>query len=408
MAVAELFLAAVVLVGMTSCHPFSSIQDREEQIPKSDKAFGASLCSFSVDLYKQVVGHGNATTKNTFFSPLSIASVLGMLLGGSGGATARQIESALHVDGASVHRQFHEYGSRLRSRQSKVTLRCANRLYSDVQYAIHEKYRNLLRDFYNSSVESVELRNAPDVVRNKINKWVEKQTASKIKNLIKPGSIRKSSTLLLVNAIYFKAQWKTEFNPQETLTGLFFGESKETSIQMMSGLEESFNRHLDEDLDVDAIDVPYVGEDLSMLILLPERNDGLADLERKLTGPKLKRLIHQMAPMRTVLSMPKFRLEWEAKLVDALKAIGIRDLFTGSADLSGISGQKGLKVSQFFHKAFIEVNEKGTEAAAASTAVLRVSAEKDRLFYSVDHPFLFVIRCRNGEVPLFIGSVRDL
>ncbi|EPY72526.1 serpin peptidase inhibitor, clade B-like protein [Camelus ferus] len=273
-----------------------------------------------------------------------------------------------------------------------------------------QEYMDNVKKLYLASVESADFANAPEESRKMINSWVERQTNEKIKNLFPKDSIDSSTVLVLVNAIYFKGQWHQKFKEENTVKEKFWL-SKDTSksVQMMKETN-TFNFTSLEDMQVKILEIPYKGEELSMMLLLPNEVDGLQKLEDKLTAEKLLEWTssQNMWKSQVDLHLPRFKVEETYDLKAILVALGVVDAFNSQkADFSGMTRKNNLVVSKALHKSFVEVNEEGTEAAAAtgiSTGIGITSAPRYERFHC-DHPFLFFIRHNKTNSILFLGRV---
>ncbi|XP_006837602.1 PREDICTED: serpin B3 [Chrysochloris asiatica] len=386
-----------------------------------DSLSEANTC-FGIDLYQQM-----RTSKdgNIFFSPLSISSALSMVYLGGKNNTALQMEKVLHFDdvtgnseaGATkeqvakadnVHPQFQKLLTELNNPTDAYEMNIANRLYAEESYQFLQEYLNGTKKFYLSCAESVDFVNAAEKNRKKINDWVAQQTHEKIKELLPEGSLTESTILVLVNAIYFKGQWDQEFN-QDNTTEEKFWLNKETSksVQMMKQ-SKSFNLVFLEDEQAKVLEIPYKGKDLSMFILLPNEVDGLKKIEDTLTAEKL---LTWMSPSSMVKShvdlyLPRFKVEDKYGLNDMLKALGMVDAFSPQdADFSGMMGSQGLMISKVLHEAFVDVNEEGTEAAAATGIEIVPTSFPIYQEFHCDHPFLFFIKHKETNSILFFGRI---
>ncbi|TKS74948.1 Leukocyte elastase inhibitor [Collichthys lucidus] len=325
---------------------------------------------------------------NIFVSPLSISSALAMVYLGAKGDTATQMAKALSFSSRSgVHADFETLNADINSPSASYILKLANRLYG-------ENTANFLP-------------------KKEINTWVEQQTENKIKDLLKPGTVSTMTRLVLVNAIYFKGNWMDPFDPADTKEMSFetYKDGKKR-VQMMYQIGEFPYKYIPE-IGLQILELPYVGE-LSMFILLPEKTengpDPLLMLEKKLTRANLEEWTKRgnMYNHKVHVHLPKFKLEKNYKLNDPLAKLGMTYVFwSGKADLSGMKGDKTLFLSTVAHKAFVEVNEVGTEAAAATE-----ESDDDMGFidpipqvahFTADHPFLFFIRHDKTKSILFLG-----
>ncbi|XP_058031307.1 serpin B3-like [Ahaetulla prasina] len=378
--------------------------------------------NFTVDFLKRI--EEEQPNKNIFFSPLSISAALGMVSYGAKGNTAAEMRKVLHFDKITEsrtstnllvqcdkpggpHNQFKELLSAINQPAKNYTLSIANRLYGSNVYEFLEQYLRCIKELYNAELERVDFDNAVEEARKKINSWVESQTNGKIKDLLPLNSLDQNTALVLVNAIYFKGKWMRQFNPKDTHEADFWT-SKEHSkkVQMMAQIDK-FNYAKITNPPMEVLELLYDKGDLSMFIFLPDKNGTTKEIARQFTYEKFQEWTSSTSMQKTVIRilLPKFKLEEKYLLKPTLSEMGMKDVFnSGKADLSGISGHRDLVVSQVHHKAYVEVNEEGTEAAAATgVVVVPLSAQMARQVI-VDHPFLFFIRNATKYL-LFAGQV---
>uniref|UniRef100_L7LQN0 Putative tick salivary serpin n=1 Tax=Rhipicephalus pulchellus TaxID=72859 RepID=L7LQN0_RHIPC len=380
---------------------------------KATNPLGYSLLHFSVDLYKQLTRKSDHSSGNIFYSPFSISAALSMALAGARNTTAKQLADVLHVDSEEVHKHFSDFISKLPGYAPDVKLHVANRMYSEKTFPVLDSYLSILRDCYGSTIESVDFRNNFENVRRQVNAWVEQATQSKIRDLIQPGSVDSLTTLILVNAIYFKGLWKSQFNKNHTRPSDFHLDSNSKTLVDMMYQKSDFGMAHNMALEATALEIPYRGGKTSMVVLLPDKIDGLSALEETLSAEKLTQVFMDLQHYTNVkLYLPRFKFEHMIYLKQTLAAMGIEELFSlASADLRGISADGNLFATEVVHKAFVEVNEEGTEAAAATAVVMGFGCSASRVIerkFIVDHPFMFLIRSRYPDVILFMGSVRRL
>ncbi|XP_065291839.1 ipis-1-like [Dermacentor albipictus] len=373
---------------------------------------GDSVLNFAVDLYHQLSPKG-VHKENIVFSPFSISAALSMALGGARNRTAKEMSAVLRVDGKQIHNHFSDFLSKLPSYAADVKLHIANRMYCEQTFPVLDSYLALLRDSYGATIESVDFRNDHENIRRQVNGWVERATESKIRNLLPEGSVNAFTTLILVNAIYFKGFWKSQFNRDATRSSDFHLDSKNKKLVDMMYRKDRYSMARSEELGVTALEIPYRGGKTSMVVLLPNDVEGLSNLEERLTAPKLAKLLNNLGGFADVeLCLPKFKLEQAIGLKETLQEMGINDFFSSEADLSGISEKENLSASDVVHKAFVEVNEEGTEAAAATAVVMldccMSSMPPQTYKFVADRPFMFLIRSCDPDLVLFMGSVRDL
>ncbi|KAH7973219.1 leukocyte elastase inhibitor A isoform X2 [Rhipicephalus sanguineus] len=374
---------------------------------------GDSVLNFALDLYGQLKPK-DGRKGNVFFSPFSISAALSMALGGARNKTAKELSTVLRVpDGAQIHNHFSDYFSKLQFYAADVKLHIANRMYCEQTFPVLESYLSLLRDSYSATIESVDFRNDYETVRLKANAWVERATESKIKDLLPGGSVNAKTTLILINAIYFKGLWASQFRTDATQPSDFHLDSKNKKQVDMMYHKDRYCTGRSKELDVEALEIPYRGGKTSMVILLPNEVEGLSKLEKRLTASKLGNLLENLRGFFDVeLYLPKFKLEQAINLKGVLKEMGIKDFFSSDAELSAICEKDKLTASDVVHKAFVEVNEEGTEAAAATAVMMAAcclsSTPPQTYKFIVDRPFMFVVRSHDPDVVLFMGSVRDL
>ena len=300
-------------------------------------------------------------------------------------------------------------------KSADVQLDLANKLWIHKEYKIKETFENILKRYFQITVDKVDFQSNAEQIRLQINEWVAQKTQQKIQNLLNKGSLNKLTRLVLVNAIYFKGDWQLPFEGTSTRKQMFHKNNKENKLVDMMTQEEKFQFTSDQALEVKAIQLPYKNSSLSMRIILPNKVDGLAKLENSLNFEKLQALIldnRRYEKVDVKLSLPKFKLELNFPLKSCLMELGMVDMFDiHSSDLSGISGEKDLFISDAVHKAFINVDEEGTEAAAATAMMIMLNCafvQKKVEVFKVDHPFMFCICDENIRSILFMGKVADI
>jgi len=359
---------------------------------------------FALDLYQQI----RTEPGNLFFSPYSISTALAMTYAGARGETAVQMAQALrfNLDETALHHAFGQLEAMLNEIEQigDIQLSVANALWPHVSYEFLPDYLALLENYYGTSVTAVDYAQT-EAVRQMINQWVEKKTADKIKNLVPPGALDALTRLVLVNAIYFKGNWANQFNPDVTEKQPFRLAAGETVDVPLMRRTTEFGYAERDDLQILAL--PYTGHDLSMIVLLPREIVGLAALEKKLTPANLARWTDRLWPTEVVVLFPKFKLTFDVTLNGELQEMGMVDAFSlGRANFSGMDGTSELYIGVVLHKAFVEVNEEGTEAAAATAVVMVAkSLPQPPPVFRADRPFLFLIRENSTGSILFLGRV---
>ena len=372
---------------------------------------------FTLDLYQVLQKDDKFTDQNIFYSPSSISIALAMTFMGARGDTAKQMSEALHWEAMTsdqLHDQQRHFLDALQeSNDEGNELLAANRLFVQKSLTIEQEFLEGTKRFYNAEMALTDYQKDPEGARKEINDWVENKTKENIKNLIPEGIIDSSTKLTLVNAIYFKGIWQNEFDQRATRPKDFFvSKKKKVKVKMMK-LKTNF-KHIANvgELGCQLVELPYQGEDLSMLILLPQDKYGLTSVEASLTHDKLQKAIAltQVQPSGEVkVYLPRFNMTQEFQLNELLAKMGVTDMFNANkADFTGIS--PGLFVTHAIHKAFVEVNEKGTEAAAATAVVMSRSksppggSAKIPVFCA-DHPFLFLLCHKKSGGILFMGRM---
>ena len=362
--------------------------------------------TFAADLYAELRGKEG----NLFFSPYSISSALAMTYGGARGNTATQMADVLHFDlpGQRLHAAYRGLMTHLNSQQRKGSLRLnvANALWAQKDYRFLPEFTKLCKDNYGAGLQELDFAHALEAARTTINDWVEKKTEGKIKDLIPPGAIGPLTRMVLTNAIYFKGDWQHKFKEAATRDARFWTSAAEGADVPTMHQVDSFGYRDAGDCQV--LEMPYMGGGQSMVVLLPKERDGLAAFEEKLTSERLADLTAGIRYERVNVSLPKFTFTSSFSLGAALKSLGMLDAFApGAADFSGMTGSRDLFIGAVIHKAFVDVYEEGTEAAAA-TAVMMVGTAfrpQEPKVFKADHPFVFVIRDRRTGAVLFMGRV---
>ncbi|CAG9854047.1 unnamed protein product [Phyllotreta striolata] len=348
--------------------------------------------------------------KNIFFSPISIHAVLAMASQGSGGKTQKAFTDALQVPSISTLAQgYQDAMTKLNSVQD-VTLHMANKIYLKESYSLKDAFRKTVSDNFFSEVQSINFEENAAAAKT-INTWVEDKTNNKIQDLIKPDDVDKTTRLVLVNAIYFKGKWAEPFKPSETQTEKFYLNDNDTIDVSMMHIKKKFFYKNDESLDAKVLELPYTNKDLSMIVILPNKRNGIDELEAKLANYDLSNITADMYKPEVIVALPKFKIEATIQLNDPLTELGLGEIFSDSADFSGmLNSPEELKVSKVIQKAFIEVNEEGAEAAAATglKVIMKRSLDISPIEeFKCDRPFfvIFIFRHQPISNVLFKGKI---
>ncbi|XP_009999203.1 PREDICTED: ovalbumin-related protein X-like [Chaetura pelagica] len=378
----------------------------------------AANSEFAFDIYKELKVHH--VNDNIFCSPLSIIAALAMVYLGARGNTEYQMEKVLHFDkiaglegtiqtkcgkSVNIHLLFKELLSDITAPKSNYSLHIANRLYAEKTSPILPIYLKCVRKLYRAGVEMVNFKTAPDQARQLINSWVENQTNGQIQDFLEPGSVDLETVLVLVNAIYFKGIWKTAFKEEHTREMPFRVTEQESKPVQMMCQNSTFKMAVVAAEKMKILELPYTTGELSMLVLLPDDISDLEQLENKISFEKLTEWTspNVMEKRRVKLYLPRMRIEEKYNLTSVLEALGMTDLFSPSANLSGISTAKNLKISEVIHEAYMQVNEEGTEMAGTSGAMGVTKQASEPEEFKADHPFLLLTRHNPTNSILFIG-----
>ncbi|MEW5822112.1 MAG: serpin family protein [Cyanobacteriota bacterium] len=358
---------------------------------------------FAFDLYSKL----KKEDENLFISPYSISTALGMTYAGADGDTKVQMSDVLHIglDEKLVVKAYSDLEKLLSNINSKsIELTIANSLWAEKNYKFNQNYINLIKTNFGSALFLVDFQKAFESARVEINNWVEKKTQFKIKNLINKGILNDLTRLVLVNAIYFKGSWEVKFNKNLTKPLPFWLNNIDNVNVPMMYQKETFN-YL-ENNGVQIIELPYLSNEMSMLIILPQDKDGLSKVESIISSNILNSWTKQLRKQKVVVYLPRFKLEYGSRLKKPLISMGMPLAFSEQADFSGIDPKKDIYIFDVIHKAFVEVNEEGTEAAAATAVVMQArSISMPPPIFKADHPFMFIIKHNKTGSILFIGRM---
>jgi serpin B len=408
---------------------------------------------FAFDLYRQLAKANPGT--NLFLSPYSVSSALTMAAEGARGKTAAEMGDVLGYPEAArqlgaearllpwnmamIHQEMAKYHTLFQSkRDSPYLISVANALYGEKTYPFSPSFVDTMKKFYGGDVvRLVDFKNAAEASRQQMNAWVEQQTRERIKNLVPAREVDALTRLVIINAIYFKGDWAAPFKDR-TVQEDFHANSQKTTVPMMhshklkGGRYAAFNadgslfvtpEHRSQGATIGAIypgqggfqiaELPYKGGTLAMVLVVPRDVDGLTAIEKELTAARLRAWLGKLDERVMSVSLPKFGIESSYEMSDTLRELGMRQAMNpDDADFSGMSadGSRGLAISRVLHKAFVKVTEQGTEAAAATAAVLREPGRVLSVFIPAvraDRPFLFAIVDRGTGTILFLGRLVD-
>jgi serpin B len=368
--------------------------------------------AFAVDLYGQL----SAQPGNLFFSPESVSTAFGMAYAGAHGQTATEMARVFHftLPPDRLHPAMGSLLAGMNSPHQGYALSVADALWAEQDANFLPAYLKLVQTNYGAGFHPVNFKTAPDSVRGTINQWVEKQTNDKIQNLLGPGTVTALTRLILTNAIYFKGAWADQFSKNATENKGFHLSAGKT-IQAPTMYNSGSYYYL-KGPSFQALLLPYEKDEISMLILLPDNIDGLPALEHSLSAGNLEKWVASLSYAHEVIvSLPRFKITQQFELSSTLENLGMKTAFDpNAADFSAMTGDRSLVISAAIHKAYIDLDENGTEAAAATAVVMGMamaapplSPPPPPIVFTADHPFLFLIRDNKSGAILFMGRVTD-
>ncbi|MFW5903564.1 MAG: serpin family protein [Halolamina sp.] len=375
----------------------------------------AGNAAFALDLHAHLAAERGG---NQFLSPYSISVALAMTFAGARGETREGMREALHYAlGEEVHPAFADLQAALEARETATDpvedeevdafqLAVANAVWGREDYPFAEDYLALLAEHYGAGLREADFAGDSDGERERINGWVADATEDRIEDLLPSGSITPSTVMILTNAIYFMAGWAHQFDPEDTEDGAFTTlDGTESTVPFM---HQELRTNYASVAGAEAVELPYVGEDVSMVLVLPDEG-AFESFERDLDADRLFGVFEELNDAKGTLALPKFEYETSVELKDALSALGMPDAFEPGADFDGmVEGEReGPWTDQVYHDAYVSVDEEGTEAAASTAVVMKESAPPQWGELRFDRPFLFCIRDRPTDAVLFLGRVVD-
>ena len=359
--------ASILFLFRNKPTPELSVDDTESSKLGIQEVVNANN-EFAFDLYSQLNKSENG---NIFYSPYSISSALAMTYEGTGGQTAKEMKSVFHFPEINILRpNFAAIYNKVNQKDKPYELSTGNALWVQKDYKFLQEYLSIVENYYGGKTTNLDFVNETEKSRQIINSYIEGQTANRIKDLIPSGALDASTRLVLTNAIYFKGTWQWEFDKSKTREQDFIITPTNTiKTQMMYLNNEDAKFNYADVGDLQILDLPYKGEDLSMLVLLPK--DDLSSIESKLTVENLEKWKSQMSEEKLdTVSLPKFEFDSKYFMKNTLSAMGMPTAFAEDADFSGMNGKKDLYIDNVIHQSFIKVDEEGTEAAAATAVVM--------------------------------------
>ncbi|MFE3845276.1 serpin family protein [Thermoplasmatota archaeon] len=411
-----LISASIVLILNQQNVPDDN-EDNSDIIPNinlsSEAMFHETANNFGFELLQQFIINPDYN-ENPFFSPYSIFSALAMTYEGAEGNTADEMAEVLKIeqDNESFH-NYVKYLYNIFNQNNEYNISTANALWIEQTYQVLDQYIDIVEDFYNAESENIDF-SKPELAADIINQWVENKTNDLIQNLITPDAITPDITkLILTNAIYFKGTWKIQFDKENTTDRPFTispGETINVPTMHLIDTEDIFNYTETDEFQM--LELPYSGNNISMIIMLPKENNDPSTIINSISDESYGELLDSMEEVNVDIYLPKFNITTPLySMVDMLYNLGIHDAFTYDADFSGISGNYDLFIKDVIHKAFIEVNEEGTEAAAATGVIMDLKSMPgevyDRIIFNCNHEFLYLIQENETGTILFMGVMND-
>jgi len=418
----SIFIVLTIALSIRACQvsPSTALaqsdkpRDTKPQVSSSDAtALAAGNNAFALDLYHQL----NGVTDNLFFSPYSISIALAMTCAGAAGNTESQMAQAMHFDlpQAQLHPAFNQLALEMARRANAegvdpsqaFTLHVVNATWGQAGYTFLPGYLDILAQEYDAGIRLLDFAANPESARNTINQWVSQETQNRINDILPAGSIDTLTRLVLSNAIYFKADWSSEFDKNLTKDGVFhLAAGSTTTVPMMkrTGFYNYASRN-----GYQALELPYAGEQLALLIILPDEGR-FTEVSSALDSNGLAGIVIDLHSKNVDVTLPKFSFEYNLGVKSWLQQMGMVDAFDPTrADFSGMDGKKDLYISDVLHKAFVAVDEAGTEAAAATTVIVGVTSmpAEQPIAFKADRPFIFLIRDIPTNTILFLGNMMN-
>lgn len=360
---------------------------------------------FAFDLYSEL---DKSENENLFYSPYSVSAALAMTYDGAKGQTADEMKSVFHFPENNILRpNFAAIYNDINKGAKDYELRTGNALWVQKDFSFLADYTSRVEKYYGGKAANLDFVKETEKSRQTINSFIEEQTNNKIKNLIPTGSLNELTRLVLTNAIYFKGTWQWEFDTSDTRDGDFkITPTNIVKTPMMNMYPKKTNFNYADTGDLQILELPYKGDEISMLVLLPSEN--LDTMEPDLTAEKLNEYKSKMKETKLdSISLPKFEFDTKYFMNDTLSALGMPTAFSQSADFSGMNGKRNLFINFVIHQAYVKVDEKGTEAAAATAVGVGITSVRPRTDFRADHPFVFLIQDKETGNILFFGRVVD-
>ena len=363
---------------------------------------------FALDMFSRISGGQQG---NAFFSPWSIYSAIAITREGARGDTALEMQHVMHFpENDSLRKQsFAEGYDKFNSKDAGYTLSTANAIWVEKDYPLFSNFTSVIDSYYHGSAKNVDFKGATEDARKTINSWIEEMTNNKIKDLVSQGGISPQTQLIITNAVYFNGTWVRSFDKNLTQKRNFkLGDGRIIETPMMESFGKDSLFNYTEKGDMQMLELPYRGNKISMIILLP-KDENTSSLEGLLSLENLAEWKRALKDVEVDVYIPKFTFSTKYLMSKNLEDMGIKLAFNPEANFSGINGKKDFFVSEVIHQAFVDVNEQGTEAVAATAVVMPMSAiNAPRIpVFNADHPFIFIIQDEETGAILFMGRVSE-
>ena len=393
-------VAAFAFAG--SAVPAETASSQAADSPGVPPQMAESVNDFAFDFYRKL----SETDENVFFSPVSIYTAFSVLYEGARGETAGQMlyVFGFEPDDEARHAASANMMAALNAEDPHAVLEMANALWLADWFQPYEQYLDIARNTYLATVETVDFAGEGKPGVKKVNEWAAEKTRDKITAVLPGGSVDRSTAAVITNAVYFKGTWLVQFPKEDTREGKFWKDEDGIDAEFMH-VKNNFG-YADTG-DAQVLQLPYEGDRLSMLAVLPSETGGLERLEAEMSAKQMSEYIGMLEPQDVVVSLPKFETKTTYELQKPLIDLGMSDVFTPSADLSDLSDNDSLYVNRATHDAYVKVNEAGTEAAAVTVISMSESEPPPLPYFNADRPFLFTIYDEQSGLILFMGRISD-
>jgi len=404
-------LTKVTITAALSILLFSCNKNENEDLPADPVPISLSTDqisliesgnSFAFDIFRSVFENSSAS-ENIIISPLSISTALSMTLNGAEGNTRDSILKALRVKNITpdqINKSFRDLSEALLSVDKRVLISIANSVWAENNFVVKKPFTDILTGFYNAEAKTFDI-NDPEVPKH-INSWIEANTNGLIKNMI--NELDNNTVMLLINAIYFKGKWKSQFDASKTKNQVFYKSDGTTGEVPMMKQTSDFKIYKGDSFTL--AEFPYGQGNFVMDVLIPDSKTGIDELLSRVNETSFQNWIGLLAEKETVLSFPRFKYGYKKELTEILSGMGMGIAFTDAANFSNIA-DLDLLINLVLHQAFIETNEEGSEAAAATIVGIGITSMPVTFELSLDHPFIYIIRESSTNSILFMGRISD-